>query len=224
MATETYIFKPKNPRDSAFPDNLKKASLDFLQNHPAGDFYLDLSDVRVIFSRTIGVILYLENLYSKSNRAFILKNITPDVKDIFDQMGLTNFLKFSEDTLEQETQKKNVSLSAALKVDYETFKDIGIFKFSGSIHAQRDSAMFMNIINKIITDNVRMLIDMREITFIDSLAIGVVVRLLRLIKEGKAEVRFFGASKLLKEILDVGQLTQVINIYGSKEEALKGWI
>ncbi len=84
--------------------------------------------------------------------------------------------------------------------------------------------MFMNIINKIITDNVRMLIDMREITFIDSLAIGVVVRLLRLIKEGKAEVRFFGASKLLKEILDVGHLSQVINIYGSKEEALKGWI
>jgi anti-anti-sigma factor len=68
-----------------------------------------------------------------------------------------------------------------------------------------------------------MLIDMSGITAIDSLGVGVIIRLIKLMREGRAEVRFFGVSPYLKEIFQINQLDNVIHIFPTAEEAMRGW-
>ncbi len=217
MGNERILFF-EDGADGGFPIRLMKDGLAHL-NDKGGSLFLDLSRARTIDSRTIGAVVNLTNKYNKSGNRFILRNVNESIIKIFDFMNLTQFL-----TIEQiSRQNKQDTECEKLTVDYDTIGKFGIFRFNGAIDSSCDSAMFLNIINKIVGDGNPMLIDMSGITSIDSLGVGVIIRLIKLMREGKAEVRFFGASEHLAKIFHINQLDSVINIYPSAEEAMKGF-
>ncbi|MFH0921553.1 MAG: STAS domain-containing protein [Fibrobacterota bacterium] len=220
-----YVFRPDDGRALDFPKLLLQAGMDHMAKGPeAGHMVVDLANCTVLNSRGIGAIVNLTNRFSRERRPFILRNVRPQVMQMFDLMNLTPFLIIEEGSVDSGAAGgRHSSIFASLKVDYEVMGDIGVFKFIGAIDSSADSAMFLNIINKIINDGCRMLLDLREVRHIDSLGVGVLVRLVKLMADGKAEVRFFGASPVLKEILQLNNLTSMVPVYETREAALHGW-
>ncbi len=217
------IIRVQDIKAPDFPVQLMKTGMDFLENSPKGGMILNLSECKIIESRTIGAIVNLTNRFSKQKRLFVLRNVNEHVHKMFDFMNLTQFLIFEDAEPSRHVKDSKKKPKEGLKVDFEVIDSIGIYKFAGSIDSSQDSGMFLNIINKIIADRNRMLIDMSGITYIDSLGVGVIIRLIKLMREGKADFRFFGASESLRHILDVNSLNSVIHVYPSREEALKEW-
>lgn len=228
MHEENFTFKVENWRDPDLPVDLRKAGLAFLDHKHGGSFILDLSTCKSVNSRTIGTVVLLQNKFNEHKKDMRITNVPYDVWKIFDLMNLTAVLNM-DDPIEaaaedaHEPQKQAESSAPTLKVDFENYKGVGVFIFSGKIHSSQDSAAFLNIINKIIQDKERMLIDMKGVKYIDSLAMGVLSRLVKLTHEGKALVRFCGASEMLMEIFKSGNLDRIITIHGSRDEALEGW-
>jgi anti-sigma B factor antagonist len=208
-----------------FPVQLIKKGMEFLEKTATGELVLDLADCRAINSRTIGAIVNLTNRFSKNKRAFVLRNVNDHIQKVFDFMNLTPFLIIEEGGAVRAAMDapQEAEPRPALKVDFEVVKGVGIYKFSGTIDSSQESGMFLNIINKIIADKNRMLIDMGGITYVDSLGVGVIIRLIKLMRDGKADVRFFGAGAALRKILELNSLDAVIRIHQTMEEALKDW-
>ena len=228
MSDENLVFKPENWRDPDLPADLRKAGLAFLESHPSGTFILDLSRCKSVHSRLIGMIVLLHNKFTADKRTLKIVSVPYEVWKVFDVMNLTALLNMDDvirDEREEarEAPRPTAQASATLKVDFETCQGTGVFIFAGKIHSSQDSATFLNIINKIIQDKERMLIDMKEVRYVDSLAIGVLSRLVKLTHEGKAFVRFCGASDMLMEIFRTSNLDRMIKIYDSREAALSGW-
>ncbi|OGS35975.1 MAG: hypothetical protein A2293_06110 [Elusimicrobia bacterium RIFOXYB2_FULL_49_7] len=113
--------------------------------------------------------------------------------------------------------------SAPLSFVTEHCQGVMLYVFSGKIHSASDSASFLNVIHKIIQDQERILIDLKNVSYIDSLAMGVLSKLIKLVHEGKAQVRFCGKNDLLFEILQSANLDKLMTIFPSREEALAGW-
>jgi anti-sigma B factor antagonist len=223
MNTPSNIIKVHDNKAIDFPVQLMKAGMDFLEKGVGGEMILDLTECKTIDSRTIGAIVNLTNRFSRQKRSFVLRNVNARIHKVFDFMNLTQFLFFEDGESAQAPVEETHGPRAALKVDFEVFDSVGVYKFTGAIDSSTESAMFLNIINKIIADQNRMLIDMNGITYIDSLGVGVIIRLIKLMREGKADVRFFGAGEYLRSILTLNSLHTVIHIYNTREEALKEW-
>jgi len=223
MGADNLIIRMQDSKAIDFPVQIMKTGTDFLEKSPHGDMILDLTDCQTIDSRTIGAIVNLTNRFSRQKRSFILRNANLHIQKILDFMNLTQFLIFEEGEATPLPVEVKQGGRDALRVDFEVFDSIGVYKFAGAIDSSQESAMFLNIINKIIADRNRMLIDMGGITYIDSLGVGVIIRLIKLMREGKADVRFFGASEALRTILEVNSLHSVIHIYPTREEAIKDW-
>jgi anti-sigma B factor antagonist len=214
-----HVFPVPDSKSPDFPMRLMKEGMAYLEDPAGGNLVLDLAAAKTIDSRSVGAVVNLTNRYCKSGRRFVLRNVNDSVRKIFDFMNLTPFLAFEEIKL----QTKNDDACEVLTVDYDTIEGVGVFRFSGAINSSYDSAMFLNIVNKIVGDGSPMLVDMSGITTIDSLGVGVIIRLIKLMREGRAEVRFFGVSPFLQEIFLVNQLDTVIHIFSSAEEAMRGW-
>jgi anti-anti-sigma factor len=220
MAEQDFTYTPPAGRGLDFSESLINEGLNFLAQKSEGTMWVDLADCRIVHSREIGALVYLKNKFDENQRPFAIKNPNDQIRYLFDKMNLSDFLQLGSAPRRPAAQEQKPT---AFKVDYESAGGIGIFKFSGAVKSSKDSSTFMNIINKILTDKQRMLIDLSGVTYMDSLAIGVVARLLKLIKEGKIEVRFLGMTDMLKEILQANQLYDFIQVYQTKDEALKDW-
>jgi len=228
MSDENFVFKPENWRDPDLTADLRTAGLTFLESHPSGIFILDFSRCKSVYSRVIGVVVLLHNKFVAEKRTLKIVNVRYEVWKVFDVMNLTALLNMDDvirddDEGAKEAPRPTEQASATLKVDFETCQGTGVFIFTGKIHSSQDSATFLNIINKIIQDKERMLIDMKGVKYVDSLAIGVLARLVKLTHEGKAFVRFCGASEMLMEIFKTSNLDKMIKIYDNREAALSGW-
>jgi len=182
---------------------------------------LDLSQCKSLDSRSIGAIVSLTNRFAQHHAVFVLRNAGAHIRKVLDFMNLSRFLTIESDSPEESAIH---TTTGSLRVDYDVMENIGVFKFTGSIDTSVDSAMFLNIINKIISDGHRMLIDMSGISYIDSLGVGVIIRLIKLMREGKAEVRFYGANSALRDILETNHLDTIIHIHQTREEAVQEWL
>jgi anti-anti-sigma factor len=223
MNAENLIIRMQDAKAVDFSVQLMKTGTDFLEKQPHGDMVLDLTDCRTVDSRTIGAIVNLTNRFSRQKRAFILRNANTHIRKILDFMNLTHFLRFEEADAGPMPAGAPRESGEALRVDFEVFDSIGVYKFAGAVDDPRKSEMLLNIINKIIADRNRTLIDMHGISAIDSAGAGVIIRLIKLMRDGKADVRFFGASGALRAILEVNGLNTVIHIFPNREEAIKTW-
>ncbi|MBL8025939.1 MAG: STAS domain-containing protein [Fibrobacteres bacterium] len=213
------VYTVPDVKTAEFPIHLMKEGMANLEDPDGGNLVLDLAAAKTIDSRSVGAVVNLTNRYCKTGRKFVLRNVNDSVRKIFDFMNLTPFLAFEE----TKSAKKAEDACEVLTVDYDTIRGIGVFRFTGAINSSYDSAMFLNIVNKIVGDGSPMLVDMSGITTIDSLGVGVIIRLIKLMREGRAEVRFFGVSPYLQEIFQVNQLDNVIHIFPTADEALRGW-
>uniref|UniRef100_A0A7V3VS69 Anti-sigma factor antagonist n=1 Tax=Mesoaciditoga lauensis TaxID=1495039 RepID=A0A7V3VS69_9BACT len=67
--------------------------------------------------------------------------------------------------------------------------------------------------------NKRILVDMTNLSYIDSAGLGALVSLLKRANEGSKEIRFFGMRNNVKKIFELTKLNMIFKIFDTYEEA-----
>jgi len=223
MSDVTYKL-PDNPQLSDTRDLILKGEA-FLSETESGDFRVDCSQVELVTSMTLGSLVRLNNVFSKKGRSLILSNVSIPMLDSLRSSSLIHILKVDHEETRQVLDIDAAIVKISLEIDFEIEKDIGIFSFSGSMLTPTDTELFYNMAKKIIDDGYRMLLDMNDLVYIGSMGLGALMRLHRAMKEHKkGEIRICSPGIILKDMLDKQSLGEILNIYDTREEAIKDWL
>jgi anti-sigma B factor antagonist len=188
-----------------------------------GAFFVDCVRISLFNSIALGAVLRLHNLYRRQGRSVILLNVSGEVITTLNTSGLIHILNVQQ-SKGQKIDIASAVVNIAVEIDFEIHEDIGIFKFGGSMLTPTDNELFFNMAKKIITEGHKMLIDMSELVYIDSMGIGAIIKIHQLMKEHKGEIRLCSAGDILREVLESQNLTSVVPLFENKEAALKGWV
>jgi anti-anti-sigma factor len=70
----------------------------------------------------------------------------------------------------------------------------------------------------------RILLDLEELTFFDSLSVSVVLNMNKLIKETGGAMRMCGANYIVSELFTTLNISQIIPLYNVVTDALDDWL
>jgi anti-anti-sigma factor len=80
---------------------------------------------------------------------------------------------------------------------------------------------FKNLITSVIEEGEKNLVlDLSQVEFMDSTALGVIASLFKKLKEVNGELELCSLSPLVNELFDITRLNTIIKIHNTKEEAL----
>jgi anti-anti-sigma factor len=183
---------------------------------------LNLEKLSYANSLLIGAFLKLHNLYHRKERALTLINVKPDVYELLSSSGLIHILNVTKPE-EVRIDTTGAAVNLGIELDFEIYKDVGIFKFSGSMLTPHDSELFYNMALRILKDGHKMLIDMSDLVYIDSMGIGSIIKIYKIMREHKGEIRICSAGDILKGVLESQNLTFLIPLYDTRDQALRDW-
>jgi anti-anti-sigma factor len=215
---------PENPQLSDTRDLILKGEA-YLLESDSGNFRIDCSKVDLITSMTLGSLVRLNNVFSKKSRQLLLCNVSQSMIDSLKSSSLIHILNVEHNDDRPVLDIDAAIVKISLEIDFELEKDIGIFSFSGSMLTPTDTELFYNMAKKIIDDGYRMLLDMNNLVYIGSMGLGALMRLHRAMKEhSKGEIRICSPGIILKDMLDKQSLGEILNIYDTREEAIRDWL
>jgi len=97
---------------------------------------------------------------------------------------------------------------------------VAVVDCSGRLVAGEDSLALSNEVKRNIDNHVNVVVNLGEITFIDSSGLGMLVRLAATTKHTPAGVRFCGANEQIRKVLEMTKLTSVLNMHASESLAI----
>ncbi len=198
-------------------------SLNLLEDGKVSTIFLDLENTGIIDSLTLGFLVLFHNKCKESGVKYFIVNLDPEQLELFKSTGLNNFLsfKFSEDALDFT----DASIELGLSLDYEDINnEIGVISFSGIMNTKSDSRLFCGIASKVIEEGRKVLLNMGDMTFIDSLGINEIVKLHKASGEDSQRLRICNAGEIMHDLLESSKLDKILGIYKTKEEALDNWV
>ena len=70
----------------------------------------------------------------------------------------------------------------------------------------------------------RVLVDLSEVTFVDSTGVGVLVGALKRARENGGDLHFCGAKARVQRVFEITGLLRLLPLFDSREAALEAWI
>lgn len=223
MAKNDFVYALPEVVGLAETRALMAESEKFLNESSEGNLLIDCLKAELITSLTLGAIVKLHNQFRKKGRDVLLSNLSSDVMETLRASSLIHILKVEKKEAPRTLDIARAVVNISLELDFELCGDIGIFKFGGSMLTPSDSELFFNMAKQILADGHKMLIDMSELVYIDSMGIGSLIRLHQLMREQKGEIRICSPGDILKDLLEKQNLSAIIKLYETRDSALKGW-
>lgn len=192
-----------------------------------GQVVLDFINLRVIYSSGISTLVRVEQRISEQGGMVCCVNVNRTIMGIFSSVNLDRIFPIYETDVEFEISKDEV-WSARLQERKADFLFIaqaekGLYRIilSGEMVTGHD----LSACRRFSPDpHVRIFIfDLSSLSGIDSSGAGIFMRLLdRIVKQGEAQCRVFGASEAVKQVLQFLGAEQYVTFFNSEKEALKG--
>jgi anti-anti-sigma regulatory factor len=203
-------------------NDIIKAGTDYLNSTPRGTLYLDMSNLVLLNSLAIGVLIKLHNLFAKKDRAVVLKNVSRENLKVLESTSLINILRVEADSVAVEIPAEPEE-SVSLEIDFDIYKDIGIFKFSGAMEKEGDSELYLNTLEKILTDDYKMLVDLSQVLSVARFTDQAVEKLKTMTRALKDNIRIYCSDNEIMKLLKKKNITKQIKVFKTKEDALKEW-
>lgn len=110
-----------------------------------------------------------------------------------------------------------------MRIQTETVGDIMIVTFCGQ-HLDASTHMeFRNEITPVTEANDKIVFDIGEVEFVDSSGIGVILSMVRRVRERRGELRICRITPPVKAIFDLVRMNRLVEIYPTAEEAVKAF-
>jgi anti-sigma B factor antagonist len=101
-----------------------------------------------------------------------------------------------------------------------THDDILVLNCAGRIVFGEESASLRDTVKKLLTSNKRIVLNLAEITYIDSGGLGTLVALYITAKNGEGSIKLANLTPRVGDLLQVTKLLTVFEVYDSEEQAI----
>jgi len=198
-----------------------------LKDLPDGDcdcVILDMSDTVSMDSSGIGVLVYLYKELTAQSKPLILKKPQRGIYNLLTETGVD---KLFDVELSSGLKKAEVGLNELdVKLHMEE-KAVGngvcVVSLNGVMNYPAGSAMFKKRMTLALADSSKILLDFSELAFFDSLSVGAILRVSRLLASSGGEMRICCANHVVRDMFESLGVDAIVQLYDTKEEALDGW-
>lgn len=189
------------------------------------EIVLDFTATELVDSSGIGSLVSMAKEARQREVGLILKNLNDDLFQLFNHTGLDRV--FTIERQEVITQAVvdlfEPSVDIRLGIKKEFAGDIAIFNLSGVMNHPIGSGYFKQQLLLSLTQYKKILLDMEELVFIDSLSISSILGMNNLLVDTGGSMRICRANYIVLDLLETLKIGAIIPLFDSREEALAGW-
>ena len=179
----------------------------------------DFMNAEAIDSFGIGQLIQLAKELKDKGAHLTLCNLNDEIFQLFTDTGLDQV--FAIEGVKQEViDLFESSIDVRLEIAFEEIQDICIFKMSGVMDHVAGSRFFKQKFLLSMAKFRKILLDFMDLTFFDSLSVGVLLDMHKLLKETGGQMRICGANYIIEDLFNTLNINTVIPIYPDREQAL----
>jgi len=86
-----------------------------------------------------------------------------------------------------------------------------------------NSQEFKSAVGPVLDANSRLVLDMAELSFVDSSGCGALLSCLRKVKANAGDLKLCSVSSQIRDLFNVIRMDQIFDIFGSREEAVNAF-
>ena len=187
---------------------------------------IDFSKTTLIDSSAIGALVAVAKESKNASVRLVIRDLSGDVRELFIDTGLDKIFNVESDSGTQNAEidlfEKGIDIRLGLK--QEVVKDVCIFNLSGVMNHPYGSRFFKQEFLIAMANFKKMLLNLEDLTFFDSLSVSVVLNMNKLLKETGGAMRICGANYIVADLFNTLNISQIIPIYNVVTDALDDWM
>lgn len=192
---------------------------------PVVTLVLDFTGTELIDSDGIGALVSVAKEAQMRHVALRLKNLNETLSQLFNHTGLDRIftIERNEEIIAATVDFFAPSFDVKLGITTELKDDIEIFHLSGVMNHPVGSGFFKQQLLLSLSRSKKILLDMDELTFIDSLSISTLLRMNNLLTGTGGSMGICSAAFIVLDLLETLNIGLIIPLYSSQDEALSQW-
>lgn len=201
-------------------------AMDLVHKGTVTHFVFDFGSCEMIDSSGIGLLVSLTKELKSVNGDLVLRNPGRDILQMFSDTGLDRIFSIEKNggIRQADVDLFERSVDIKLNIAKDCKDDKCIFRLSGVMNHPMGSSYFKQQFLLSLTDHKKILLDMEDLTFFDSLSLGAVLNMNILLKNTGGALRICGANYIVSDLFKTLCIDQIVPIFESQELALDGWL
>ncbi len=186
---------------------------------------LDFSVTELIDSNGIGTLVSIAKEAQARKVGLRLTNLSSTISELFNHTGLDRIftIELEQDVVAATVDFIEPSVNVKLRMDAEAIGDVVVFHLSGVLNHPVGSAFFKQQLLLSLSRSKKLLLDVEELFFIDSMSISALLRMNNLLIMTGGSMAICGAAFIVRDILETLNIGTIIPLYISTAEALSSW-
>jgi anti-anti-sigma factor len=187
---------------------------------------VDFKETVMIDSSAIGALVAIAKESNTHAVTLFLRNIHGEILDLFVDTGLDKIFNIeSGDGMQNaEVDIFEQGIDIRLAITEEVVNNVSIFHMNGVMNHPQGSRYFKQQFLLAMAQYKKILLDLEELTFFDSLSVSVVLNMNKLIKETGGAMKICSPNYIVADLFNTLNISQIIPIYTTVTEALDGWV
>ena len=111
----------------------------------------------------------------------------------------------------------------SVKIKVNTYMDVAVAELREKSLDASNSESFKKAMATTLETFQKVIIDLSRVEFIDSSGCGAILSCVRQLSDRKGELRICGVQKNVQRLFELVRMNRVVDIYSSKEEAVKSF-
>jgi len=185
---------------------------------------IDFASTDFIDSFGIGTLVSLAKDLRERKGSLVVRNLSGDIKELFEDTGLDGIL--SVDSSQAGSPGLDIfssSVDIKLDVQEDTAGDAKILRLSGVMNHPGGSNLFRTRFLLALAGFKKILIDLEDLTFFDSMSVGAVLNMNKLAKETGGSLRIASANYIVRDLFATLSIDKIIDFFDTRDEALAKW-
>jgi anti-anti-sigma factor len=189
------------------------------------EIVLDFSATELIDSNGIGTIIMLTRELETRGINFRLRNLNEDMLQFFKDTGLDSVftIELEKTVVPAAIRLFEPTVDIKMQIGKEFSNDYAIFHLSGTMNHPVESSYFKQQFLLLLTRCNKLILDMQNLEFIDSLSISSILSMNNLLTGTGGKLLICNPNFFVHDLLDTLSIDAIIPIFSSLEEACAYW-
>ncbi len=189
------------------------------------EFIVDFYQTTFIDSSGIGSLVSLAKDLKEKEGNLSLSNICGNIQELFEDTGFDKLFNIKTDNGIQDAAIDifNTSVDIRLNIVEEIRDDICILHMSGVMNHPAGSHYFKQKFLLSLAHSKKIFLDFEELTFFDSLSIGILFNMSKLAKETGCSLRLGGSNFIVNDLLSTLGVEKIIPCFDTISDAIIDW-
>ena len=186
---------------------------------------VDFKDTTYIDSTAIGALVSMAKEAKTRGIPFYIRNLGGDIHALFTDTALDRIFNIENEGRLQAAEVDIFEKTADVRLDIrtETVGNMCVFHLAGVMNHLQGSRFFKQQFLLAMAQHKKILLDLQELTFFDSLSMSVVLNMNKLMNETGGSMRICNANYAVNDLFMTTNLNQIIPVFNTSAEALQGW-